>query len=585
MSGPAVPQSGPQPALPAALFALRRELAVVVLVSMATNLLMLTPTVYMLQVYDRVMISQNSLTLLAVSLITLFLLSLIAVFEWSRARVLVRLGARLGTALNAPVFRASFGAALTQAGRNPAQPFADMVQLRQFLTGAGIFAFLDAPWTPIYILVLYLLHPLLGGLALVFALLLGGLLWLSHRASRTSGAAVASTGAELGAQAHSKLRNAEVIEALGMLGQLRARWQAYQQAHLRAVAAAQDLALRWQSASKFLRYCQQSLMLGAGALLVIDGELSVGAMIAANVLMSRALAPLDQLTAGWKGLVVARNAWRSLAALLAEHAGPPVAVSPAEGLQGAVRLEGLRATAPGREQPILRGLDAVFAPGELVAIIGPSGSGKSTLARALTGIWPWTEGEVRLDGQDVRSFDRALLGPQLGYLPQDIELLEGSIAENIARFGPVDPQRVIEAARHAGIHDMILRFPAGYDTPVAAAGATLSGGQRQRLGLARALYGLPALVVLDEPDANLDDAGLAALAAALQELKRQRRTVFVISHRLPLLGLADRIVLLVNGEIHRNGPRDQVLQEMRRGAGGGPAGNGGGAAAPAPQPA
>jgi ATP-binding cassette subfamily C exporter for protease/lipase len=548
--------------LAASLWVFRREFMVVGLFSMVVNILMLTPTLYMLQVFDRVMVSQSGLTLLALSLITLFLFAVMAFADWARSRLLVSAGVRLDEELNSRVFNANFEAALNQAGRNPVQAFTDLTNLRQFLTGNGIFAFFDAPWTPIYIVVLFMLHPFLGITALCFAILQAGLTVAMHRLTKASTADVLQSGADVNAYVHGKLRNAEVIEALGMQEHLRRRWLNRQKRHLQVSATSQELNRRLQSVSKFVRYSMQSLMLGAGALLVIEGELTAGGMIAANVLMSRALAPIDLITASWKSFMTARGAFESLEGLLRAHPGRAaraVHAAPA----GQVRLENLVATVPGREQPILRQLNAEFPAGGSVAIIGPSGSGKSTLARTLVGIWPQRQGRVLLDGEAIESWEREELGPHIGYLPQDVEMLEGSIAENIARFGAVDPEKVIEAAKRTGIHDMVLRFPKGYDTPMGEAGNLLSGGQRQRIGLARALYGNPALIVLDEPNANLDDAGEAALVESLHQLKAMGKTVFLVTHRMNILAAVDRILLLVDGQIRLYGPRDEVVAALK----------------------
>ncbi len=564
--------------LTATLWLFRREFLVVGLFSMVANVLMLTPTLYMLQVFDRVMISQSGFTLLGLSLIALFLFSVMAFAEWARSRLLVRAGVRLDEQLNSRVFNASFEAALNQAGRNPIQAFSELTNIRQFLTGNGIFAFFDAPWMPIYLIVLFMLHPMLGLLAVFFALLLAGLTYLNHRFTHESTAGLLQTAAQVNNYVHSKLRNAEVIEALGMLDHLRRRWLNRQIQHLQAYSTSQELNQRLQSISKFVRYSQQSLMLGAGAWLVTRGELTMGGMIAGNILMTRALAPIDLISSTWKSFITARIAFESLEALLQsnpERGARTVHATPV----GHVQIENLVATVPGREQPILRGLNADFPAGEVIAIIGPSGSGKSTLARALVGIWPQRQGRVLLDGEPIESWDRAELGPHIGYLPQDIELLEGSIAENIARFGDVDPEKVIAAAQHTGIHDMILRFPKGYDTEMGEAGNMLSGGQRQRIGLARAVYGNPALIVLDEPNANLDDAGEAALIATLRYLKANGKTVFLITHRMNIISAVDRILLLTDGQIQRYGPRQEVIAALQPPAAAQPP------AASAPQPA
>jgi ATP-binding cassette subfamily C exporter for protease/lipase len=544
--------------LAATLWPFRREFAVAMIFSMVVNLLMLTPTLYMLQVFDRVMMSRSEMTLAALTLVMLFLFAVMGFAEWSRSRLLVRAGVRLDQQLNSRVFNASFEAHLSQLEHNPVQAFSDLTNVRQFLTGTGLFAFMDAPWIPIYMVVLYFLHPLLGALALVFAALMVGVAVLSHRLTYRPIEQSTEAGVQANTYVYSKLRNAEVIESLGMLGDLRRRWMTRHQKHLTLNSRSQDMGHRIQALSKFLRYTQQSLALGAGALLVIDGELSPGAMVAANVLMTRALQPIDLMVSNWKAFLSARTAFARLEALLAKHPERDAGViHPAP--QGHMRIENLTATAPGRELPILKGLTADFPAGEVVAVVGPSGSGKSTLARALVGIWPHVEGKVLIDGEPIQSWDRDELGPHLGYLPQDIELFDGTIAENIARFGPVDPDKVIRAAERAGVHDMILRFPRGYDTTMGEAGSLLSGGQRQRIGLARAMYGDPAVIVLDEPNSNLDDAGEAALVWAVQDMKDQGKTVFLITHRMNIIGKADRIMVLSDGAIQLYGTREEVI--------------------------
>lgn len=559
--------------LGAVLWSLRRGFVVVAVFSMVSNLLLLVPTVYLLQVYDRVLVSRSELTLLAVSLLTLFLVAVLALSEWSRSRLLVRIGLRLDQELGTRVFGASFEACLNQAGASPSRAFRDLAEIRQFLTGQGVFILFDAPWTPIYLAVLFFLHPWLGLLALVFAALQTALVWFGQRFAMGPAEAASRALHEAQAFLQGKLHNAELLESMGMVGNLRVRWHARHAAYLARHSWTQGLAHRVLAWSKLLRYGQQSLMLGAGALLVLDGQLTPGAMIAANVLTLRALAPIDHLVSSWRHFAAARAAFERLQALLASHPerfGKANLQAPA----GALTLRDVVATAPGRAEPILKGLSFTVAPGTLTVVLGPSGCGKSTLARVLLGIWPDVEGQVLLDGQPVDGWDREALGPHVGYLPQDIELMEGSIADNIARFGRLDAAKVIAAARSAGLHELILRFPKGYDTPVGEGGQMLSGGVRQRIALARALYGDPALLVLDEPDASLDDAGEAALRRALQELKAKGRTVFLIAHR-PLVD-ADRALVLRDGRLQADGTPEAVrtmLADLRQRAAppGGPA--------------
>ena len=545
-----------------ALWVFRREFLVVGAFSMVANVLMLSPTLYMLQIFDRVMSSRSELTLLAMSLITLFLFGVMAFAEWMRSRVLVRSGVRLDALLGTRVFNASFEANLAPSGVSPARSFGDLIQIRQFLTGNGILAFFDTPWTPIYMAVLFILHPMLGFLSLFFAAVQGALAWFGHRYTVAPAEEASKAGSEAAAYLQGKLRNAEVLEPMGMVHNLRPHWAQRHNHAQQLQGRAQALTHRITAWSKFIRYAQQSLALGAGALLVIDGQLSPGGMIAANVLMSRALAPIDMLVGAWRGFIGARGAFDRLEALLGAHPERDPALSRVAP-QGALTLREVVAVAPGRAEPILKGVSVAVSPGTVTVVLGPSGSGKSTLARCMVGIWPGVSGEVLLDGLPIEGWDRNELGPFLGYLPQDIELFEGSIAENIARFGEVSPEKVIAAARSAGLHEMILRFPKGYDTPIGEAGNLLSGGQRQRIGLARAVYGDPVLVVLDEPNANLDDVGEAALVRTVQELKAKGRTVFLITHRPGIVAVADRLLMLRNGMVQADGPRDEVLAQLR----------------------
>ena len=548
--------------LTATLWAFRQEFLIVGILSFLTNLLMLAPTIYMLQVFDRVLTSQSELTLLAVSLITLFLFGIMACSEWLRSRVLVRAGMRFDEQLSTRVFNASFEAYLSQSSRSPSRAFGDLIQIRQFLTGSGIFALFDAPWAPIYIAVTFFLHPWLGVLSLIFAVIQAALAWFGHRHTVAPAEEAAKVASETTLYLQSKLRNAEVLESMGMIGNLQQRWNRQYQVWMGKNASAQGLTHRVMAWSKFIRYSQQSLALGAGALLVIDGQLSPGAMIAANVLMGRALAPIDQLVSTWRSFVSSRAAFERLETLLLDHPERDPALSRVPP-SGAITLRHVVASAEGRTTPILKNISFAVTAGTVVAVLGPSGSGKSTLARVMVGIWPDAVGDVLLDDMPMERWNRSELGPHLGYLPQDVELFEGSIAENIARLGEVDSAKVIEAARCAGMHDMILRFPKGYDTPIGEAGNLLSGGQRQRIGLARAIYGEPALVVLDEPNANLDDAGETALLRTVLELKAKGKTVFLITHRPGAIAVADRLMILREGEIFADGPKETVLAVLR----------------------
>lgn len=541
-----------------ALWIFRREFLMVAVFSMVVNVLLLNSTLYMLQLFDRVMLSRSEVTLLALSLLALFFYVVGAFADWMRSRVLVHAGLHMDAVLSTRVFNASFDANLQQPSTNPARAFSDLLQLRQFVTGQGTLALLDAPWTPIYLGVLFLLHPMLGWIAVGFALVQLALVWFGQRQTVAPELAAQLATREASMYLHGKLRSVDALEPMGMVHHLRPHWLQRHRAALRAKELAHQVSSRIGAWSKFIRYMQQSLGLAAGALLVIEGELSAGSMIAANVLMTRTLAPIDMLVGAWRGFAVAREAFGRLESLLRDHPerDPALVRMPP---QGCVQLVDVVATAPGREAPILKGVNLQVQPATVTVVLGPSGSGKSTLARCLIGIWPISGGEVLLDERPMCGWSRDALGPHIGYLPQDIELFEGSIAENIARFGQVDSAQVIAAARMTGLHEMILRFPKGYDTPIGEASGMLSGGQRQRIGLARAVYGQPKLVVLDEPNANLDDEGEAALLRAVQQLRASGAMVLLVTHRPGALAAADQVVVMRDGHIHAQGPRDLVL--------------------------
>ncbi|NCV15209.1 MAG: type I secretion system permease/ATPase, partial [Betaproteobacteria bacterium] len=520
---------------------------------------------YMMQVYDRVLNSRNETTLIMLSLITLGAFAVMAWIEQIRSQVLVRVGNQVDDELSARVFTAAFERNLR--GRTGAAGAAmnDLTQVRQFVTGNGLFAFFDMPWTPIYILVVYLFHPVLGIFVLFGAVVSFLLAWLNERSTK-QGLAEANQAAMMGsAFATTNLRNAEVIEAMGMLPALRARWKAMQDRLLQKQSEASDRAGLVSAAIKFWRLTMQSAVLGIGALLVLENLASPGVMIAASILAGRALAPVDLAIASWKQFSSARTSYQRLSQLLEDFPARTQGMSLPRP-KGLLTVEQVIASPPGAQAPVLRGVQFAVKPGEVLVIVGPSASGKSTLARLMVGVWLAQAGKVRLDGADIFLWNKDELGPWIGYLPQDIELFEGTIAENIARFGEIDSELVIEAASRAGMHDMILRFPKGYDTPIGESGSALSGGQRQRIALARALYGDPALIVLDEPNSNLDDAGEQALVRAVMQAKSEGRTVILITHRTSIVGIADNLMVLREGAVHMHGPRQQVLQALQEAA-------------------
>jgi ATP-binding cassette subfamily C exporter for protease/lipase len=546
----------------AAVAAYRRIFFVVGAFSGAINMLYLVPSLYMMQVYDRVLGSRNATTLLMISLIALGMYVIMGALEFARSQLLVRLGNRLDRQLAQRVFTSAFERNLRiRAGGTAGQAMLDLAQVRQFITGNGLFAFFDAPWAPIYLVVIWIFHPWLGILAVCGALILAALALVTELVTRGPLAEANQAAAAGSGFATTNLRNAEVIEAMGMMPAIRARWEKLQERMLARQSLASDRAGSISSATKFVRLTIQSASLGLGALLVIDNQASAGIIIAASILTSRALAPVELLIGTWKQLISARGAYGRLSQLLADFPAREKGMS-LPPPKGEFRIEGVYATPPGGQAPVLKGLAFGIAAGETLVVVGPSASGKSTLARLLVGVWPAQAGKVRLDGADVFLWDKEELGPCIGYLPQDVELFDGTIAENIARFGEIDSNQVIEAATKAGMHEMILRFPQGYDTQIGDAGSALSGGQRQRIALARALYGNPAVLVLDEPNSNLDDAGEAALVRAVQQAKADGRTVVLITHRTSIVGIADRVMVLVDGQVQMFGPRGEVLAQL-----------------------
>ena len=526
------------------------------------NLLMLTPALYMMQIYDRVLGSRNETTLLVLTLLVLAAYLFMGALEAIRTWVLVRVGARLDAMLNGRVFGATFERSLAQPASNSTQPMHDLNTVRQTLTGSALLTLFDAPWMPIYVVVISLFSLELGLFTVGGVVALTLLAVVNERLSKSRLEEAQQVNAQSQLTLANHLRNAEVIQALGMLSSIQARWHQLHRTQIGLQALASDQAAVLGGLGKFVRISMQSLSLGYGALLVLEGKMSAGSMIAASILVSRALAPVEMLVANWKQIITGRAAHRRLAELLQAYPQRPAGMSLPQP-RGEIRCENVSVLAPGSQQAILRQVSFTIQPGDAIAIIGPSGSGKSTLARLLVGVWPPSSGSVRLDGADLHQWNRLELGPHLGYLPQDVELFDGTVAENIARFGTVDPEQVIAAARRAGMHELILRMPAGYDTPLGAGGSALSGGQRQRIALARALYGDPVVVVLDEPNSNLDDQGERALTEALKDLANRGRTVILVTHRPSSLSAVAKVMVLAEGTLRAFGSRDEILAAMQ----------------------
>ncbi len=527
------------------------------------NMLMLVSPLYMLQIYDRVLASRNETTLWVLTLVAVFLIVVYAALEAMRSRVLVRISGQMDSLLNARVFTALFKSAVRGPGGGSGQAIRDLDSVRDFLTGQGLFAFFDAPWMPIYLTAIFLIDPLLGWVATGGGVVLFSLAVLTELATRNTLGEASAANMRAGHFVEVSLRNVEAIEAMGMVPAMLRRWQGRRSKMLQLQSLASDRAGTITALSKFTRVVLQIAILGFGAYLVLQNNITAGLMIAASIMMGRALAPVEIAVGSWKHFLTARTAYDRLNALLKAvpaqrdfmHLPPP---------NGVIQVEQAIVVPPGATVPALRGVGFNVAAGDIVGIIGPSAAGKSTLARLLVGVWPPYSGKVRIDGADIMTWDRERLGPYIGYLPQDVELFEGTIAENIARFGEVDADQVILAAQRAGVHEMILKLPAGYDTQIGPGGQTLSGGQRQRVGLARALHGDPAFIVLDEPNSNLDNDGEAALARTVADLKARKRTTLVITHRPSLLASVDYIMVMREGMIEKFGPRDEILGQYLR---------------------
>ena len=531
--------------------------------SLFINLLMITPAIYMLQVYDRVLSSGSESTLLVITLLLVFLFVSMGLLEWMRSLILVRVSSKLETLLNSRLFTVSFKQALYSGGQNSnGQPLEDLTALRQFMTGNGLFAFFDMPWIPIYMAILFLFHPAIGWLAVATAIILVVFAIFNEKSTskwlQRANVLAMQNRSRLG----KNLMNAEVVESMGMLGNLKGRWLEQVNKVLVLQSKASSNAGFWVSLSKVFRMTAQSLVLGLGAYLALQQEISPGIMIAGSILLGRALAPIDLLIGTWKGFIAARGQYTRLNELLKKvpQEGEPMQLPDPE---GNIRVENILVVPPGGKIPVVKGVNFAVEKGQLIGVIGPSGAGKSTLARALLGVWPIHSGKVRLDGADIAQWDREALGSFIGYLPQDVELFEGTISENIARFGTVDPNKVIAAAMKADVHEFILRLPAGYDTVISGSGGVLSGGERQRIGLARALYGDVRLVVLDEPNSNLDDQGEQALMNALITLKSEQVTVLIISHRPSVLKVVDQIILMKEGILVDYGTTANVLAKLQ----------------------
>jgi PrtD family type I secretion system ABC transporter len=540
---------------------LRPLLAYMGLFSFCVNLLYLIPALFMLQVFDRVLTTHSGETLVVLLVGTAVAMVVMLLLDYVRQRLQGVLAAIADERLARPLVESLVGRAARTPHAAAGEGMRDLATLKTVLSSNALAALFDAPWAPLFLLLIWTFHPLLGLGALVSVVLMLALAWLNHRTSRAAIEGLQQDGRRATRYVESSLRNAEVLQALGMTGRLLDRWRALQDEVAALHASAGRGGVAFSALTRFVRQGIQIVMLSLGAWLVISQEASAGIMIATTVLLGRALQPVEQLVGSWRALADGRAAYRRLAELDTSGAAAQVALPcPA----GRLQVEGLSYRVPSTGKPVLYNLSLSLEAGESLAIIGASAAGKSTLARLLIGLWAPATGSVRLDGTDVARWDRAQLGQWIGYVPQDVELFDGSVADNIARLAQVDAERVIAAAKRANAHDMILEFAEGYDTLVGEGGMRLSPGQRQRIALARALYGNPRLVVLDEPNANLDGAGELALAHAVNGLRADGVTTIIVTHRPALIAHVTKILVLENGRAKRYGAAAEVMRDMQR---------------------
>ena len=535
--------------------------------SLLASLLVLAPSGYMLEVYGRVVDSRSHGTLLMLTLLVLGAYALMEVLEWARSELMREASVELDRQLSGRIFDAIFAANLKRLPGGTQQPLNDFRQVRDFLYSPPLLAILESPIALVMLVLLFLISPIMGWSSLLFGVLQTGIAYMNER--RTKPPLMQANRSAIAAQqyADGTLRNAEVIESMGMLRNTHQRWMDRQRDFLGLQALASERAGAYQALSRFVQNVLSSMLLGLGCWLLLRNDLAggPGMMIVASILGGRMLAPLVQVVSQWQSVVNVRDAWARLEQLLAAVPARTNSMAlPAP--RGALVVEPLGAVAPGNSAPILRSVAFGLAPGEALVVVGPSASGKTTLARLLTGLWPAINGKVRLDGVDVHAWDKGELGPHVGYLPQGVELFEGTLAENIARFGKVDQHKVEAAARAVGLHEFISALPGGYGNPVGPEGARLSGGQRQRVGLARALYGDPVFVVLDEPNSSLDEEGDAALAKAISDAKQRGTTFVIMTHRTSVLAVADKMLVLRDGQQQAFGPRDDVLAALNKAA-------------------
>lgn len=526
--------------------------------SLFINLLTLTFPIYMLAVYDRVLYSYSMPTLITLTIMAATALIVMGGLDFLRSRLLVHVGVEMDKSLSRPVFSEMLRDKCRIRGLGYRDGLRDVNTLRNFFAGTAIFSFFDAPWTPLYILVIYLMHPVLGYFAIAGALVLLVMgiaqeILTRRRMGRSGGMEAASHHF-----ASACMRNAEVINAMGMTSGVTQKWRRTSGEALALRMAANSIGGAMSAATTSIRSAMQVLIFGLGAYLVLQNQSTPGIIIAASIIMRQALGPVERVMGTWRQTVDARSAYKRLDELI--KSAPSTEEMELPQPSGQLESEGATLVVDGAA--ILQQVSFNLEKGEMMGLVGPSGAGKTSLCRLILGLWPSVGGKVRLDGYDVYAWDKAELGQYIGYLPQDVDLFPGTVSENIARMGEVDPEKVVGAARMAEIHEMVLKLPKGYDTWIGDGGVRLSGGQRQRIALARAFYGNPKLIVLDEPNSNLDDAGEKALMEALSRLHEKEVTTVIVTHKPALLASVDKILMLKNGQVAMFGPRDEIFRNL-----------------------
>ena len=529
--------------------------------SFFVNVLMLTGSLYMLQIYDRVLPSRSEETLLALTLLVAALYSFMGILDYARTRIAARIGATMQARLDARVFNAVLRRSVLSSERSkPASGLKDLESVQKLMGSPVLFAVFDMPWAPVYIFAIFTFHPWLGYLSIVGGLILVAVTILNQILTRRPEIEANIATMHGDAFAETIRQQGEMIQALGMRGAVVDRWQKLRGHALRSQLLSGDRVSQFSTISKTFRFFLQSAVLGLGAYLVIHGQMSAGSMIAGSILLGRALAPIEQAIGGWPLVQRARQGWANLTKLLESTPEQPERTALPRP-RALFEVNQITVFPPEQQKASLRMLDFTLKPGQALGVIGASASGKSTLARVLTGIWRPASGSVRLDGAALEHYDPDVLGGYIGYLPQDVVLFDGTVAENIGRLRErPDPEAVVAAAKKAGAHEMILQLPQGYDTPVSAGGARLSGGQKQRIGLARAFYGDPVVMVLDEPNSNLDAAGQDALNLAIRQAKSEGKAVVIMAHRPAGIAECDVILIVDGGVAKAYGPRDEVLK-------------------------